>query len=127
MMMSIEVDVVSGVSASAVFGINGGVTGVLVDHVERRTIAQALSQEDIRYNGERYVGLLSTERGDLQVDDVVVADGEDITINHAAFEINWLLVFENLGCRRLFLQTRSMARRGRWSDNMEKCVLPGEE
>lgn len=75
-----------GVPGTAVFGTRGGLTGVLAGSLERGAVAEALrARRTFATTGERLVGLLSTEKGDLQGDDVVLAEGEDVKINYAVF------------------------------------------
>ncbi|RKL16315.1 hypothetical protein BFJ70_g15066 [Fusarium oxysporum] len=60
-----------GVPGTAVFGTKGGLTGVLSDKLERAEIATALrARRTFATTGERLVGLVSTEDGQLQGDDV---------------------------------------------------------
>lgn len=75
-----------GVPGTAVFGTKGGLTGVLASSLERVTIAEALrARKTFATTGERLVGLLFTERGELQGDDVVLAEREELKMNYAVF------------------------------------------
>ncbi|KAL6915070.1 hypothetical protein FSST1_012830 [Fusarium sambucinum] len=60
-----------GVPGTAVFGTKGGLTGVLSSTLGRAEIATALrARRTFATTGERLVGLVSTEDGQLQGDDV---------------------------------------------------------
>ncbi|KAH7148341.1 hypothetical protein EDB81DRAFT_946549 [Dactylonectria macrodidyma] len=60
-----------GVPGTAVFGTKGGLTGVLSEKLERSEVAAALrARRTFATTGERLVGLVSTEGGQLQGDDI---------------------------------------------------------
>jgi hypothetical protein len=75
-----------GVPGSAVFGTKGGLTGVLAGSLERNEVAAALrARRTFATTGERLVGLLSTDDGALQGDDVIVPAGTKTKVEYAAF------------------------------------------
>jgi hypothetical protein len=65
-----------GVPGTAVFGMKGGLTGVLAESLERGAVASALrARRTFATTGERLVGLLFTE-GATQGDDLIVPAGK---------------------------------------------------
>ncbi len=75
-----------GVPGTAVFGVTGGLTGVLADELESGAVAKALrARRTFATTGERLVGLACTEEGALQGDDTKVAAGRDIKLKYAVY------------------------------------------
>ncbi|KAK1756400.1 hypothetical protein QBC47DRAFT_444908 [Echria macrotheca] len=74
-----------GVPGTAVFGVRGGLTGVIAESVDRKHIAEALrARRTFATTGDhRLVGLVSARDGSvLQGDDVVVKVGEDLALDY---------------------------------------------
>ncbi|KAF4972873.1 hypothetical protein FSARC_644 [Fusarium sarcochroum] len=75
-----------GVPGTAVFGTKGGLTGVLSDKLERAEIATALrARRTFATTGERLVGLVSTEDGQLQGDDVKATAERPLKLKYQFF------------------------------------------
>lgn len=75
-----------GVPGTAVFGTKGGLTGVLADKLNRTTVAEALrARRTFATTGERLVGIISTEDGHLQGDELSVKIGAPLAINYSFF------------------------------------------
>ncbi|KAJ4267101.1 hypothetical protein NW762_003199 [Fusarium torreyae] len=75
-----------GVPGTAVFGTKGGLTGVLSSKLERADVATALrARRTFATTGERLVGLVSTEDGLLQGDDVKVTDEKPLRLKYEFF------------------------------------------
>ncbi|KAH6652244.1 hypothetical protein BKA67DRAFT_693421 [Truncatella angustata] len=75
-----------GVPGTAVFGTKGGLTGVLSDRLERAGVAKALrSRRTFATTGERLVGLVRTEDGKLQGDDVAVKVANGVSLNYGFY------------------------------------------
>ncbi|KAB2569738.1 hypothetical protein DBV05_g11585 [Lasiodiplodia theobromae] len=76
-----------GVPGTAVFGTKGGLTGVLAEGLEWRTVGRALrARRTFATTGERLVGLVSTRDGKVvQGDDVEVGVGEEVRMRYRFF------------------------------------------
>ncbi|KAF4917530.1 hypothetical protein CGCVW01_v009766 [Colletotrichum viniferum] len=75
-----------GVPGTAVFGTKGGLTGVLADKLERGEVAMALrARRTFATTGERLVGIVRTDNGHLQGDDVFVKDNEELVLRYSFF------------------------------------------
>ncbi|CEI70810.1 unnamed protein product [Fusarium venenatum] len=75
-----------GVPGTAVFDTKSGLTGVLSDTPGRAEIATALrTQRTFATTGERLVGLVSTEDGQLQGDDVKATGEGPLTLKYQFF------------------------------------------
>ncbi|KAH8589423.1 hypothetical protein B0O99DRAFT_725343 [Bisporella sp. PMI_857] len=76
-----------GVPGTAVFGTKGGLTGVIAPTLERATVAKALrARRTFATTGERLVGLLSTDSGALQGDEVTFpGEKESAKLNYAFY------------------------------------------
>ncbi|KAF6791050.1 hypothetical protein CSOJ01_14426 [Colletotrichum sojae] len=75
-----------GVPGTAVFGTKGGLTGVLADKLERGEVAKTLrARRTFATTGERLVGIVRTDDGHLQGDDVVVKQDEDLVLRYSFF------------------------------------------
>lgn len=75
-----------GVPGTAVFGTKGGLTGVLADKLERGEVAKALrARRTFATTGERLVGIVRTDNGHLQGDDVFVKDNEELVLGYSFF------------------------------------------
>ncbi|KAJ3533757.1 hypothetical protein NM208_g7843 [Fusarium decemcellulare] len=72
-----------GVPGTAVFGTKGGLTGVLSEKLERNEIAMALrARRTFATTGERLVGLVSTQEGQLQGDDMAAKADTSVKLNY---------------------------------------------
>lgn len=73
-----------GVPGTAVFGTKGGLTGVLAESLDWKTVGQALrARRTFATTGERLVGFVSAKNGTaLQGDDLVVKDDETVVFNY---------------------------------------------
>ena len=75
-----------GVPGTAVFGTKGGLTGVLAENLDRSKVASALrARRTFATTGERLVGILSTDQGAIQGDDISVKAGIEVKANYALF------------------------------------------
>lgn len=75
-----------GVPGMAVFGTKGGLTGVLADRLDQQSVATALrARRAFATTGERLVGLVSTEDGKVQGDDVEVGAGETVSLKYGFY------------------------------------------
>ncbi|KAF4883068.1 Acetylesterase [Colletotrichum fructicola] len=75
-----------GVPGTAVFGTKVGLTGVLADKLERGEVAKALrARRTFATTGERLVGIVRTDNGHLQGDDVFVKDNEKLVLRYSFF------------------------------------------
>lgn len=68
-----------GVPGTAVFGTKGGLTGVLADSLDWKTIGRALrARRTFATSGERLVGLVSTKDGYLHGDEFSIKAGKPV-------------------------------------------------
>lgn len=75
-----------GVPGTAVFGTKGGLTGVLADKLEWKTVAQALrARRTFATTGERLVGLVQTEDGRLQGDEFSIEVEKPIKLRYGFY------------------------------------------
>lgn len=75
-----------GVPGTAVFGVKGGLTGILADKLDRVSVGRALrARRTFATTGERLVGLVMTGNGELQGDDVQVQLGQDLELKYAFY------------------------------------------
>jgi hypothetical protein len=75
-----------GVPGTAVFGTKGGLTGVIADSLDPATVAKALrARHTFATSGERLVGLVYTEDGALQGEDVEMKPGDSLNITYAFY------------------------------------------
>ncbi|KAF4834205.1 hypothetical protein CGCSCA4_v013063 [Colletotrichum siamense] len=75
-----------GVPGTAVFGTKGGLTGVLANKLERGEVAKALrARRTFATTGERLVGIVRTDNGHLQGDDVSVKGNEELVLRYSFF------------------------------------------
>ncbi|KAF9639989.1 hypothetical protein BFW01_g11795 [Lasiodiplodia theobromae] len=76
-----------GVPGTAVFGTKGGLTGVLAEGLEWRTVGRALrARRTFATTGERLVGLVSARDGKVvQGDDVEVGVNEEVRLRYRFF------------------------------------------
>jgi hypothetical protein len=72
-----------GVPGTAVFGTKGGLTGVLAPNLERSAVGKALrARRTFATTGEHLVGLLYTDAGAIQGDDVSVQEDGAYVLNY---------------------------------------------
>ncbi|KAF2675505.1 hypothetical protein BT63DRAFT_436388 [Microthyrium microscopicum] len=72
-----------GVPGTAVFGTKGGLTGVLAPSLNRKSVAEALrSRRTFATTGERLAGLLYTDDGAVQGDDIRLKVGQSVKLNY---------------------------------------------
>jgi hypothetical protein len=72
-----------GVPGTAVFGTKGGLTGVLATSLDRKPVAEALTQRrTFATTGERLAAILYTDNGLVQGDDVPLVAGQNVDINY---------------------------------------------
>ncbi|KAI0470450.1 hypothetical protein GGR56DRAFT_668196 [Xylariaceae sp. FL0804] len=78
-----------GVPGTAVFGTKGGLTGVLAESLNRRSVAEALrARRTFATTGERLVGIVSTADGSLQGSDVVARADEPVVLTYSFYGDN---------------------------------------
>ena len=75
-----------GVPGTAVFGTKGGLTGVLAEKLEKGDVAMALrARRTFATTGERLVGLVETDGGAMQGDEINVSPGEAVNFKYDLF------------------------------------------
>jgi len=75
-----------GVPGTAVFGTKGGLTGVLADRLDRKSVATALrARRTFATTGERLVGLVSAKDDKVQGDDVEVEGDETVSLKYGFY------------------------------------------
>jgi hypothetical protein len=73
-----------GVPGTAVFGTKGGITGILSDNLDRKSVAEALrARHTFATTGERLVALVSTNNGAMQGDEVSLPTDQALELNYA--------------------------------------------
>jgi hypothetical protein len=78
-----------GVPGTAVFGTKGGLTGVLSKTLDRVSVGEALrARHTFATTGERLVGLLSTDGGAIQGDEVEVKEDFKAHLKYAFYGSN---------------------------------------
>lgn len=90
-----------GVPGTAVFGTRGGLTGILAPSLDRKTVANALrARHTFATTGPRMVGLVATDDGHVQGDEVAVSSHSTRLNYHflgaAGFSV--LEAFDASGC-----------------------------
>jgi hypothetical protein len=75
-----------GVPGTAVFGTKGGLTGVLSPLLDRETVARSLrARHTFATTGERLVGIVSTNTGAIQGDELQLKVGDDLEVKYAFY------------------------------------------
>jgi hypothetical protein len=75
-----------GVPGTAVFGTKGGLTGVLAERLDRKSVAEALrARRTFATTGERLVGLVSARDGILQGDEIHVKSNEPVVFRYGFY------------------------------------------
>ena len=72
---------------TAVFGTKGGLTGVLAEQLQLKSVAETLrSRRTFATTGERLVGVVSTQNGEvLQGDEAIAEADEDLTFDYGFY------------------------------------------
>ena len=95
-----------GVPGTAVFGVKGGLTGVLAGRLGWKDVGQTLrARRTFATTGERLVGIVSARQGAvLQGDDVVAGKDEIVTLNFDFFGNNGFSSIEAWDASGCFFQ-----------------------
>ena len=106
-----------GVPGTAVFGVKGGLTGIISDRLDRESVAKALrARRTFATTGERLVGLISTENGALQGDEIVQAQSKPLQLDYKFYGSSGFSVVEAYDANGCIFQ------RNLWAQHSERTT-----
>jgi hypothetical protein len=111
-----------GVPGTAVFGTKGGLTGVLSESLDRVSVGKALrARHTFATTGERLVGLLTTDNGAIQGDEIEVKQDFEAKLKYAFYGSNGFSSIEAFDAtgrifhRDLWLESARGMKRSTWA------------